>query len=469
MDIQTPRWALPLQATRTPTNDIVRYRGAYGGRSSGKSHEFAGMVVEEMVADPECAVVCIREVQKSLALSAKKLIEAKIREFGVAHLFRITKTEISRIGGSGICVFQGMQDHTAESVKSLEGFHIAWVEEAESLSEFSMSLLIPTIRSPRPWAGRDAEVWFTWNPKRRTAPVELLLRRKKRTNAIVVRVNYTDNPFLPRAMAVEAAEMKLLDLDSYSHIWLGDYESIGANVVVPLAWFNSAVGLAQDLGIDVSGQHYGALEVAGAEDGGDENAFAHRYGIELRSVESWNGLDTSETTNKAVELATTYGIDEVYYDSVSVGEGVTGEWASMGRRDEQPAGMVLHPWSGGSSVIRPDEKIDPDDPRSKTNKEQYQNLKAQAHFALRKRFENAHKARLGRPYDADMLISIPRSLPNLLQLEEEITQPQHKASGTGKTMVDKQPNGTSSPNLGDSVVMAYFPVASSIYSLTGVF
>ena len=144
LNIPTPRWALPIH--QKPEGVIVRYIGAYGGRGSGKSHEIAGLVVEEMVADPNCSVVCIREVQKSLALSAKKLIEAKIIEFGVSHLFDVLQNEIRRIGGSGLCIFVGMQDHTADSVKSLEGFSIAWVEEAQSLSQRSMDLLRPTIR-----------------------------------------------------------------------------------------------------------------------------------------------------------------------------------------------------------------------------------------------------------------------------------------------------------------------------------
>ena len=121
----------------------MRYKGAWGGRASGKSHEFAGMVVEEMIANPDCSVVCVREIQKSLALSAKKLIEAKIEAFGVGHLFEILKTEIRRIGGKGMCIFVGMQDHTADSVKSLEGFDIAWIEEAQSLSQRSLDLLRP--------------------------------------------------------------------------------------------------------------------------------------------------------------------------------------------------------------------------------------------------------------------------------------------------------------------------------------
>lgn len=453
LEIDTPRWALPLQATGTALGRVVRYRGAWGGRSSGKSHEFAGMVVEAMIADPDCNVLCVREIQKSLALSAKKLIEAKIEAFGVGHLFEVLKTEIRRIGGKGLCIFVGMQDHTADSVKSLEGFDIAWIEEAQSLSQRSLDLLRPTIRK------EGSEIWATWNPRRRGDPIERLLRgpRGPRPDAIVVRANYTDNPFLPETMRLEAIDAKESDPEGFPHTWLGDYESMGSKVVIPAMWVQSAIGLADHIGLEINGKKYAALDVAGGEDGGDENALAIRKGISLLSVEAWNGLDTSLTTNKAASTAHAQSVTEVYYDSIGVGEGVTGEWASMGRRKEQPKGMQMHPWAGGAAVLNPDDRIEPDNRESPLNKDQYHNLKAQAWFALRKRFENAHKARRGVPYDPDMLISIPAELPNLAQIEEELTQPQHKTSATGKTMVDKQPDGARSPNLADAIVMAFFP------------
>jgi hypothetical protein len=456
--IPTPRWAEPLHATETTAGEIVRYRGAHGGRGGGKSQEFAGMIIEEMIADPDCSIVCIREIQKSLARSAKKVIEAKIIEFGYQHLFRVLKTHIERIGGTGVCIFQGMQDHTADSVKSLEGMKIAWVEEAQSLSQRSMDLLRPTIRE------EGSQIWFSWNPRRRGDPVEKLLRGNKglRADSIVVQVNYDQNPFLPLTLLKEAETDLVINPEGFPHTWLGDYEDVGSKVVIPTLWVRAAIGLADDLGIDVTGQDYGALDVAGAEDGGDENAFAHRKGIELQSVEVWNGLDTSETTTKTVLLGSTKNIFEIYYDSVGVGEGVLAEWARLGRQKEQPAGMEFYPWSGGAGVLDPDKKIEEGQDHSPLNKNQYMNLKAQGWFALRKRFENAYKARKGLPYDAEMLISLPRDLTNLLQIEEELTQPHQKTSGTGKTMVDKQPDGAKSPNLADAIMMVYFPCKAAL-------
>jgi phage terminase large subunit len=110
----------------------ARYKGAWGGRNGAKSHFFAGAVVEYCLLTPGAKVVCIREVQKTLAQSAKALIEAKIQEFGVGSQFRVLYDRIEAPGG-GLIIFQGMQDQNAESIKSLEGYNIAWVEEAQTL------------------------------------------------------------------------------------------------------------------------------------------------------------------------------------------------------------------------------------------------------------------------------------------------------------------------------------------------
>ena len=105
-----------------------RYKGAFGGRGSGKSHFFAGLGVETAILKPGTRGVCIREVQKSLKESAKRLIEVKLEEHSLGPEFDVRASEI-RTPGGGVIIFQGMQDHTAESIKSLEGFDWAWVEE----------------------------------------------------------------------------------------------------------------------------------------------------------------------------------------------------------------------------------------------------------------------------------------------------------------------------------------------------
>jgi phage terminase large subunit len=210
--IQTPRWAVPLLSP-------ARYKGAHGGRGSGKSHFFAEMLVEAHVMDPNRSTVCVREVQKSLGQSVKRLIEAKIASLGVSSLFDVQEAAIKSKGGSGRIIFQGMQNHTADSIKSLEGYDCAWVEEAHSLSQKSLDLLRPTIRKPK------SEIWFTWNPNTPEDPVDAFLRgTQSPTDAKVVQVNYGDNPWFPDVLKKEMEFDRGRDLDKYAHVWLGGYQ-----------------------------------------------------------------------------------------------------------------------------------------------------------------------------------------------------------------------------------------------------
>src|SRR6476659_4598489 len=143
-----PSSTLRIETARVfrPLLEPARYKGAHGGRGSGKSHFFGELLIEECLSEKGTLAVCLREVQKTLAQSSKRLIESKIASMGVGHLFRIFNEKIET-PGDGLIIFQGMQDHTAESIKSLEGYRIADVEEAQTLSERSLALLRPTIRA----------------------------------------------------------------------------------------------------------------------------------------------------------------------------------------------------------------------------------------------------------------------------------------------------------------------------------
>lgn len=213
--IETAEVFEPLLAPR-------RYKGAYGGRGSGKSHFFAEMLVEQAVLRPGLRAVCIREVQKSLKDSAKKLIEDKIQALGVGHLFDVQTVEIKTPGGGSI-LFQGMQDHTAESIKSLEGMDVAWVEEAQTLSEKSWRMLRPTIRK------EGSEIWASWNPRRKADPVDAFFRGEKAANdndIAVVMANWRDNVWFPKTLEAERIRDKAGDPDAYPHVWEGDYVRI---------------------------------------------------------------------------------------------------------------------------------------------------------------------------------------------------------------------------------------------------
>lgn len=211
LQIQTPEWALPLL-------NPARYKAAYGGRGSGKSHTFAEMLIEAHIMDQTSRSVCVREVQKSLSQSVKRLLELKIEALNAGAYFEVQEAVIKSKRGDGLIIFQGMQNHTADSIKSLEGYDRAWVEEAQSLSQRSLDLLRPTIRKP------GSELWFTWNPSQATDPVDVLLRGEKPPpDAVVLDVNYDDNPWFPDVLRAEMEYDRARDPDKYAHVWRGAY------------------------------------------------------------------------------------------------------------------------------------------------------------------------------------------------------------------------------------------------------
>ena len=211
LQLKTPEWALPLL-------EPSRYKGAWGGRGSGKSHMFAEMMLEEHIMNQAQSSVCVREIQKSLNQSVKRLLEMKIQEMNAGAYFEVQDAVIKSKKSDGRIIFQGMQNHTADSIKSLEGYDRAWVEEAQSLSQTSLDLLRPTIRKP------GSELWFTWNPRQASDPVDLLLRGPTPPkDANVIKVNYADNPWFPSVLKDEMEYDKRRDPDKYQHVWRGEY------------------------------------------------------------------------------------------------------------------------------------------------------------------------------------------------------------------------------------------------------
>lgn len=224
LQIRTPEVFAPLL-------EPARYKGAHGGRGSGKSHFFAELAIEDALRFPGdhgegIRFACIREVQKSLKESAKLLLEDKLRKFGLGEKdgFRVYEKVITA-PRDGIFTFDGMQDHTADSFKSKEGFHRAWCEEAQTISDRSLSLLRPTIR----WENGAAasEMWFGWNPQRPTDPIDRLLRSDKTpTGARVVQANWKHNPWFPAVLEQERRDCIANEPEKYKHIWEGEYATV---------------------------------------------------------------------------------------------------------------------------------------------------------------------------------------------------------------------------------------------------
>jgi phage terminase large subunit len=207
-----------------PLLEPHRYKGAYGGRGGGKSNFFADLLVSDSLAEPGITgeglrSVCIREVQKDLSQSAKLLIEDKLNRYGLgsADGFRIYDDCIAT-PRDGLVLFKGMNDYSAESIKSLENFKRAWIEEAHTISGGSLMLLRPTIRAP------GSQIWASWNRRRKKDPIDVLLcGANPPTDTCVVKANWRDNPWFPAVLEQERLDCMRVEPEIYPHVWEGDY------------------------------------------------------------------------------------------------------------------------------------------------------------------------------------------------------------------------------------------------------
>lgn len=227
--IDTPRKLLPALEDK-------RYICLFGGRGSGKSHFFAEKLIERcMIKRTRWA--CIREVQGTLRDSVRQLLVDKIAKFGLESKFDVLESEI-RGPNDSLIIFKGMQSYNAANVKSLEDFDGAWVEEAQTLSAISLRMLRPTIRK------EGSEIWFSYNPRFETDPVDQMFRGKSPPeDATIINVNWWDNPWFNDTLQKEKDADFAADPEMAEHVWNGGYERISAG-----AYFAKHIAAIEKLG-----------------------------------------------------------------------------------------------------------------------------------------------------------------------------------------------------------------------------
>jgi phage terminase large subunit len=204
---------LPKKISKIFT-DKVRYRGAYGGRGSGKSFGFALMCAVYGTQRP-IRILCARELQNSIKDSVHHEIVRAIETN--EWLYEQYDTGVNYIRGKNGTefLFKGLR-HNYRDIKSTSGINICWIEEAETVSEESWRVLIPTIREPR------SEIWLTWNPESEDSSTNKRYIIDPPENSIIEKVNYCDNPWFPDELEQERIRDKRLDPDLYQHIWEGE-------------------------------------------------------------------------------------------------------------------------------------------------------------------------------------------------------------------------------------------------------
>ena len=191
----------------------ARYKAYYGGRGGGKSSSFAQELIVRGTQRP-LRILCCREIQTSLTASVKQLLDDKIQQAGLGGFYHSTQSGIRSPNGTRF-LFAGLKSDP-ETVRSMEGLDIAWIEEANTVSQRSLDLLIPTIRK------EDSEIWFSWNRRHETDPVDhMFLGGEPPPRSIIRKVDWRDNPWFPDVLRVEMEWDRGRDHDKWQHIWEG--------------------------------------------------------------------------------------------------------------------------------------------------------------------------------------------------------------------------------------------------------
>lgn len=194
----------------------VRWRWTYGGRGGGKSVEIARALVLLGAIEP-MIILCAREFQNSINDSVLALLEAEINNLGLNHFYKVKNNEIEGRNCTRF-TFKGLRNNI-QSIKSMHGIRICWVEEAQTVSQDSWDILGPTVRANK------SEVWVSFNPREETDPTYQMMKRHEADppdgGAIIRCVNYCDNAFFPDVLRQEMEYCKRVDFDAYEHIWLG--------------------------------------------------------------------------------------------------------------------------------------------------------------------------------------------------------------------------------------------------------
>ncbi|MFX1380783.1 MAG: phage terminase large subunit, partial [Promethearchaeota archaeon] len=222
--IELPRKLIPVFA------GMADVRGAHGGRGSGKTRSFAKMAAvagyrfgNEGVKG---IILCARQFMNSLEDSSLEEVKRAIEEEPfLASYYEIGDKYIKSKDGRIQFAFSGL-DRNIASIKSKGRILICWVDEAEPVTDDAWTTLIPTLREED--EGWNAELWVTWNPKRKTAPVEQRFRFSDDPLTKVVELNWRDNPKFPSKLERQRLRDKIERPDEYGYIWEGEYQQVNA-------------------------------------------------------------------------------------------------------------------------------------------------------------------------------------------------------------------------------------------------
>ena len=434
-----------------------RFNVLYGGRGSGKSFSVAALML--MAAQTKGAkIAAYREYMNSIDDSVHSLLKQQIETMQLKG-FEVQNNQILFQGGP-VFKFRGLAKNI-ESVKSMSGFNLFWLEEGQTISEESLRVVTPTLRE------EGSQLWITANPRSRNdafskrflVPFEHELNKNgiyEDDLHLIVRVNWDDNPFFPEVLRQEMEyDRDHTSTAMFRHVWEGDYYDSVEDALISVEQFEAAIDAHVKLGFKPEGPIICSHDPSDL--GPDAKGYAKRQGSVILDVREMLTGDSNEGLDWALDLARQENADWFVWDGDGIGLGLRRQvlQALDGTR-------IQHEMFRGSEGAE-DPMLYYGGDKGRTNKDTFLNRRAQYYWKLKDRFEATWRAvTKGEYINPEELISISSDIEFLDQLRAEMTRIPQKRSNNGKLQVlskvdmKKKPYQIESPNLADAVMMSMF-------------
>lgn len=453
-----------------------RYYVYHGGRCGLKSWGFAQAGILRSLDDP-LKFLCAREIQKSMRESVHALLKDSIARLDVRSNFEIQNDRIINVNNGGVFNFVGLHNNTV-NLKSYEGTHICWIEEAQSVTEKSWDDLDPTIR----WELKDekgrtlrgengdalkaAEMWISFNPEDELDPTYVRFVANPRPNSLVIKTSWRDAllyDWFPKDLQTQMLQMKRENYKKYLHVWEGEPNSNYEDAIIQPEWFEAAIDAHIKKNWEVTGARIASFDPA---DTGDDRAACCRHGYLIKYLDAWGNKELPESIQEAYFRASQNDCERLVYDADGLGAAMKVNL----EKNETEYRLQADPFHGGMGPDEPDAPYPPynagtapDGGRIKLNKDTFRNKRAQYYWYLRDRLENTYNAVTKNQWiDPDRCISISSEIPKatLQQLRRELTRIRRKKGEnsskiTLESKADMKKMGIKSPNLSDALMMVF--------------
>ncbi len=420
----------------------------YGGRSSSKSWDAAGVAIF-FAQYGRFRFLCTRQFQNRIEDSVYTLLKVQIERWGLSPIFDVQKNKIVCVTTGSEFRFYGLWRHIDE-IKSMEGVDVHWAEEAHLFSEAQWEIIEPTVRK------QDSQHWFIFNPRLSSDYVYKRFVVNPPYDTVVRRINYDENPFLSETMRAVIEAKRVEDFEDFEHIYLGVPRDNDDQSIIKRSHVMAAIDAHRRLGIEPLGAARIGFDVA--DDGEDACAMVEAVGQMAVGADLWKAKEDEllRSCTRVWTRARPRGA-KITYDAIGVGAHCGAKFGELNAA--AGSSIEYEKFFAGGEVMKPD-AIYGDS--KLTNKQFFSNVKAQAWWSVADRFRDTFNAvTRGQPCDPSRFIFIDSLLPHLDQLIDELTTPKKDYDLAGRVKVESKKDLSKreikSPNLADAFIMAYLP------------